>query len=77
VVAIVELVDVGRISSPEAFGYVLGAHEIAFGDWTPGRYAWLLANVRPLAEPVPARGAQGLWHWEAPADLAFASRSLA
>ena len=72
VVAIVELVDMGRISSPEAFGYVLGANEIAFGDWTPSRCAWLLANVRPLAEPIPARGAQGLWRWDAPADLALA-----
>jgi hypothetical protein len=72
VIAVAELVDVRRITSPEAFGYVLGANEIAFGDWTPGRYAWLLANVRPLAEPIPARGAQGLWRWDAPADLTFA-----
>jgi hypothetical protein len=77
VVAIAELVDVQRITSPEAIGYVLGVNEVAFGDWTPGRYAWLLANVRPLAEPIPARGAQGLWRWEPPADLTFASRSPA
>lgn len=35
-----------------------------FGDFTPGRYAWLLADVEALAEPVPARGRQGLWEWE-------------
>ena len=77
VVAVAELVDVRRISTPEAFGYVLGANEIVFGDWTPRRYAWVLGNVRPLAEPIPARGAQGLWRWDAPADLVFVPRSLA
>ena len=27
-----------------------------------GQHHWLLANVRPLPEPVPCRGALGLWH---------------
>ena len=40
-----------------------GGRERAFGDYTPGRYAWLLADVRPLATPIPARGALGLWNW--------------
>lgn len=38
-------------------------NEIAFGDWTPGRYAWILENVRPI-EPLPARGFQRLWEWD-------------
>ena len=38
--------------------------EILFGDWTPGRYAWELANVEILPQPVPVRGKQGLWNWE-------------
>ena len=38
--------------------------ERAFGDYTPGRYAWLLADVQPLAAPIPARGALSLWAWE-------------
>lgn len=37
--------------------------EIAFGDWTPGRYAWEFANVKILPEPIPAKGKQGLWEW--------------
>lgn len=40
------------------------SQERAFGDYSPGRYAWLLANVRPLPEPIPARGMPGLWRWE-------------
>ena len=33
--------------------------QLPFGDFTPGRYAWLLDNVRPI-DPVPMKGAQGL-----------------
>lgn len=38
--------------------------ERAFGDYTPGRYAWLLTNVQKLAAPIPAKGALGLWDWD-------------
>lgn len=38
--------------------------QLPFGDFTPGRYAWLLTDVTPLADPVPAKGRQGLWEWE-------------
>jgi hypothetical protein len=38
--------------------------ERAFGDYTLGRYAWLLSDIRALPEPIPAKGAQGLWNWE-------------
>ena len=37
--------------------------EYAFGDYTPGRYAWLLDTVQPLPEPIPAKGQLGLWEW--------------
>lgn len=33
----------------------------AFGDWSFGRWAWFLEDVRRLAEPVPCVGKQGLW----------------
>lgn len=38
-----------------------GEQESSFGDYTPGRYAWLLHRIRPLRVPVPARGSLGLW----------------
>lgn len=31
------------------------------GDWWSGPYAWLLKDVRAFAEPIPCKGAQGLW----------------
>lgn len=44
--------------------FVPADKEIALGDWTPGRYAWELANVKILPEPIPAKGKQGLWNWK-------------
>lgn len=37
-----------------------GEPERSFGNYAPGRFAWLLADVKPLREPLPYRGAQGL-----------------
>lgn len=40
-------------------------NERPFGDYSlTGRFAWLLDNIVPLDEPIPARGRQGLWNWE-------------
>jgi len=47
----------------DGFTWIEG-NERLFGDWTPGRYAWELQNVVMLPEPIPAKGAQGLWNWE-------------
>jgi len=37
--------------------------ERAFGDYSPGRYAWMLNNVQQT-EPILAKGALGLWEWK-------------
>lgn len=42
----------------------LDSNEYAFGDYTPGRYAWLLSDVQALSTPIPAKGQLGLWEWE-------------
>ena len=39
-------------------------NELEFGDYTPGRYAWILEDVQPLPVPVAAKGMQGLWNWK-------------
>ena len=33
----------------------------AFGDYSGGRYAWLLEEALAYEEPIPAKGALGLW----------------
>lgn len=64
IIAIAELVDC-RPTESFVFGGTLrniSENEIIFGDYTSGRYAWILSNVR-LIEPVPAKGMQRLWEW--------------
>jgi hypothetical protein len=43
--------------------YSTGEHERNFGDYSPGRWAWVLDDIKPLSDPIPARGALGLWEW--------------
>lgn len=38
--------------------------EQTFGDYSPGRYGWLLANARAFKEPIPAKGQLGLWDYD-------------
>lgn len=41
--------------------------QLPYGDFTPdtGRYAWLLADIKPVDPPVPFKGGQGLSRtWE-------------
>lgn len=73
-VAVLEWV-VGTPASPGR----VGGHQLpppepeaSFGDYAPGRFAWGLERVHRLAEPVPCRGALGLW--AVPADVAAAVR---
>lgn len=39
--------------------------QLPYGDFRPGRWAWILDDVQPLAVPVPFKGGQG-WSrtWE-------------
>lgn len=32
-----------------------------FGNYAPGRFGWMLCDIRPLAEPIPWKGAQGIF----------------
>ena len=79
IVATAELVDChqivrygGRGMSSEGPGwieteegiYLPTEQELMFGDWTPGRYAWEVRNMKMLPEPIPAKGKQRLWNWE-------------
>lgn len=38
--------------------------EFLCGDYGPGRYAWLLEQVEPLAVPLPCKGRLGLWNYQ-------------
>lgn len=52
---VVEIADVDKI-------HAIGTPEyVAARPWASGPECWVLADVRALAEPIPCRGAQGLW----------------
>jgi hypothetical protein len=36
--------------------------ERSFGDYSPGRFGWVLQNIRALKEPLPMPGKQGFWN---------------
>ncbi|AWP28802.1 ASCH domain-containing protein [Paenibacillus sp. Cedars] len=43
---------------------IVGLKESKSGFYYPGRFAWEMANVNRLLEPIPAKGMQGFWNWE-------------
>ena len=57
-VAIVRLVDCIRT---EKIAPTLTSQELDWGDYTPGRWAWVTEFVERIEPPIPARGALGLW----------------
>lgn len=63
-----DLIFVNEKGETKSFADETGA-EILFGDFTRGRYAWELKNVKTLENPIPAKGMQGLWEWEGSAKL--------
>lgn len=68
IIAVAELTDCVRFDRFGRFADALSEQERAFGDFTPGRYGFVLMDVRRLPEPIPARGALGLW--DVPAEIA-------
>lgn len=40
---------------------LVGDLQRPYGDFRPGRFAWLLDDIKPVDPPVPCRGRQGLW----------------
>jgi hypothetical protein len=58
IVCVAELVS---CRSTEEVDKEIGEIERMYGDYSEGRFAFKLINVRPLAEPVLWRGALGFW----------------
>lgn len=64
IVAVAQLVDVRCISMKlraEVLAQTITPNEIEFGDYTSGRFAWFLEDVKPLRDPVECKGALSLW----------------
>ena len=61
VVGTVEIVDCVPV---EDVVDSLTPQERALGDYSPGRWAWVMKNPVMFDTPIPAKGKQGWWNWE-------------
>jgi hypothetical protein len=57
-IAVADLVDIVPTQ-----GLEVSDLERLWGDYSPGRYAWLLRDVRPLPEPIRRKGAQRFFNF--------------
>ena len=48
-----------RLSTPEHLEIEIDS----FGDFSLGRWLWMLTDVKKVEPPIPARGHQRLWDW--------------
>jgi hypothetical protein len=67
--AVVALVELTSVFPTQQLRNGLKEQELTFGDWRPGRFAWVFSAISRLSEPIPAVGRQGLWEWEMPLEL--------
>lgn len=51
-----------RLMRPGTFPSEDISDQLPLGDFTPGRWGWLLTDPE-RCEPVPVRGRQGVWEW--------------
>lgn len=63
--AVLGVVKLELVYGTEIIRGYLEAAELAMGDFSDKRFAWLLTDPQRFAEPIPARGKQGLWTWGA------------
>ena len=45
--------------------------ERQYGDFTPGRFGFMLSDVRRFKVPIPARGSLNFWDWTPPPNLEY------
>lgn len=60
VVGTVEIVDCVPV---EEIIHTLSERERLLGDYSPGRFAWVLRNPVAFSTPILAKGKQGWWNW--------------
>src|SRR3990172_1448755 len=71
IVATCKLADTVQTWEAIQIDFGLSDEEIKFGDYSPGRWAWRLDNVKKLPEPIPAKGMLGLWETDAQVSAAL------
>ena len=63
-----DLISIGTALQPGEmrryqYGIRISGQEFAFGSYEAGRFAWIFEDLKPLPEPIPAKGKLGLWEF--------------
>jgi hypothetical protein len=64
-VELVDMIRFGKPANPEEAEFLDGItlEEQAFGDFSAGRWGWVLEWAFAYEEVLPAKGKLGLWEW--------------
>ena len=57
-------VKVDRVRDGDAYFYEGSVPMDSYGDFSPGRWLWMLEDIERIDPPVPAVGHQGFWNWD-------------
>ncbi len=70
IIAVAKLVDCHKVltnygdsAKISTIDGLIDWNEYVFGDYSPGRFAWELSDVKMLDKPIPAKGQLGLWNY--------------
>jgi hypothetical protein len=63
-VLLTDVVPVDALFLSDSLINKLSMEERAFGDYTRGRYAWMLEEPVAFADPIRINGSLGLWDYE-------------
>lgn len=72
--AIVAIARVADVRPADEVALEVSGLERLYGDYSSGRWAWMLEDIRALAEPVPARGSLGFWRPSPDVEAAVAQQ---
>ena len=63
---IADVIRVERLGMSDELINRYTMEEKAFGDYSEGRYAWILEDHKQFKKPIPARGTLSIWEypWE-------------
>jgi activating signal cointegrator 1 len=62
IIAVCNLLDVVKINGEHVPLLSPAPHERDFGDWGPGRFAWMLNDILSLKQMIPLRAHQKLFN---------------
>lgn len=61
--AVICVCNIAACVETEEGAGLISRREFLYGDWSEGRFAWRLENVKRLPKPIPLAGRQGFFYW--------------